>query len=307
VEAIRQQARAREVSMWQACKDALAEGAMNKRVATKVTDFLALIDELDAACAKLSLHELADHVIEASGLLDFHSRERGERGLARKENLEELVSACRQFTGDLVFPIPAEDGAEEPPVLEQFLDQVVLDSGDRQAESGPSVQLMTLHSAKGLEYPLVFLAGMEEGLFPHKMSAQEPGRIEEERRLCYVGMTRAMRELYLTHAETRRLHGTDSYNRPSRFLLEIPKDLIHEVRMKGAVERPYGSSAGGASQLVDTEAAVRMGQRVAHAKFGEGVVVQCEGSGDRARIQVNFAQAGAKWLMMGYANLEILD
>ena len=181
----------------------------------------------------MSLHELADHVIEASGLLDFHSRERGERGLARKENLEELVSACRQFTGDLVFPIPPEDDAEAPSLLEQFLDQVALDSGDRQAESGPSVQLMTLHSAKGLEFPLVFLAGMEEGLFPHKMSAQEPGRIEEERRLCYVGMTRAMRELYMTHAETRRLHGTDNYNRPSRFLLEIPRDLIHEVRMKG--------------------------------------------------------------------------
>jgi DNA helicase-2/ATP-dependent DNA helicase PcrA len=307
VEVIRQQARARELSMWQSCKDALAEGSLSKRVATKVAEFLTLIDELDAACAELSLHELADHVIEASGLLDFHSRERGERGLARKENLEELVSACRQFTGDLVFPIPAEPEAESQSVLEQFLDQVALDSGDRQAESGPCVQLMTLHSAKGLEYPLVFLAGMEEGLFPHKMSAQEPGRIEEERRLCYVGMTRAMRELYITHAETRRLHGTDNYNRPSRFLQEIPRDLIHEVRMKGAVERPYGGTGLPSGMAEESANGLRMGQRVMHAKFGEGVVVQCEGDGERARIQVNFSDVGAKWLMMGYANLDILD
>ena len=191
---------------------------------------MSLIDDLDEAAAKMSLHELADHCIDASGLLEYHTRERGERGLARKENLEELISACRQFTGEMLFPAAssnAEDG-EQRPVLEQFLDQVALDSGERQSESGPAVQMMTLHSAKGLEFPLVFLSGMEEGLFPHRMSSDEPGRIEEERRLCYVGITRAMRTLYLTHAETRRLHGTDTYGRPSRFLLEIPADLIHE-------------------------------------------------------------------------------
>lgn len=305
VETIRQHARIRQVSLWQACKEALAEGSLNKRTATKVAEFMQLIEELDQSTADMSLHEQAEYVIEASGLLEYHSKERGERGLARKENLEELVNACRQFTGDLVFPIPADDADEIPPVLEQFLDQVALDAGDRQAEAGPSVQLMTLHSAKGLEFPLVFLGGMEEGLFPHKMSAQEPGRIEEERRLCYVGMTRAMRELYMTHAETRRLHGSDSYNRPSRFLQEIPRDLIHEVRMKGAVERPYANSGGiGLQQDSDD---LRMGQRVMHAKFGEGVVMQSEGSGERARIQVNFAAAGAKWLMAGYANLEALD
>jgi DNA helicase II / ATP-dependent DNA helicase PcrA len=304
VEAIRHQARVRESSMWEACKMALTEGSLTKRVATKVTAFIQLIDELDTATADMSLHEMADHVIEASGLLDFHSKERGERGLARKENLEELVSACRQFTGDLVFPVAPEGDAESPPILEQFLDQVALDAGDRQADSGPCVQLMTLHSAKGLEFPLVFLGGMEEGLFPHKMSAQEPGRIEEERRLCYVGMTRAMRELYMTHAETRRLHGSDTYNRPSRFLQEIPPELIHEVRMKGAVERPY---SGAVDFNQDAQDGLRMGQRVHHAKFGEGVVMQSEGSGERARIQVNFAAVGAKWLMAGYANLEALD
>jgi len=303
LESVRAHARAHEVSLWQASLDGLANGLLTSRAGTRVREFLELIDELDRATADMSLHELADHVIEASGLLEFHSRERGERGLARKENLEELVTACRQFAGELVFPIPADDDQAEQSVLEEFLDHVALDAGERQSESGPSVQLMTLHSAKGLEFPLVFLAGMEEGLFPHRMSAEEPGRIEEERRLCYVGVTRAMRELYLTHAETRRLHGTDTYNRPSRFLLEIPRELIHEVRMKGAVERPYGDVSHGE----DTGDGLRMGQRVLHAKFGEGVVLQSEGTGERARIQVNFADAGAKWLMMGYANLQTLD
>ena len=308
IEAVRLQARARSVSMWQACIDALADGSFNTRVATKVAEFLRLIDDLDQASEEMSLHELADQVIDASGLLEYHSRERGERGLARKENLEELVSACRQFTGDLVFPV-AEPEAEPTSVLEEFLDQVALDSGDRQSESGPSVQMMTLHSAKGLEFPLVFLGGLEEGLFPHRMSSDEPGRIEEERRLCYVGITRAMQNLYLTYAETRRLHGTDTYNRPSRFLLEVPRELTTEVRMKGGIESPYrteGQGSGG-DLFGDDGSELRMGQRVLHQKFGEGVVLQAEGNGDRARVQVNFAEAGAKWLMLGYANLETLD
>ncbi|HEY5646182.1 MAG TPA: DNA helicase II [Pseudomonadales bacterium] len=310
VEAIRQEARARRKSMWEACTDALSEGAFGGRVAGKVAAFLQLIEDIAAATSNMALHEVADHVIEASGLMDYHGRERGERGLARKENLEELVSACRQFTGELVFPIsdPEISSPEVPEtsVIEEFLDHVALDAGERQSESGPAVQMMTLHSAKGLEFPLVFLSGMEEGLFPHRMSAEEPGRLEEERRLCYVGITRAMRCLYLTYAETRRLHGTDTYNRPSRFLLEIPGELVSEVRMKGAVERPYGSQDSAAGLFADDDGALRMGQRVLHRKFGEGVVLQCEGSGERARVQVNFPE-GAKWLMLGYANLEALD
>jgi DNA helicase-2/ATP-dependent DNA helicase PcrA len=312
VERLRSYAREGAVSLWQAAKNIVAEGLVPARAAQKLREFLNLIDDLDNATQSMSLHEMADHCIDASGLMEFHSKERGERGLARKENLEELVSACRQFTGELVFP--SADGDREGSVLEEFLDQVALDAGGRQADSGPALQMMTLHSAKGLEFPQVFMSGMEEGLFPHRMATQEPGRIEEERRLCYVGITRAMQSLYFTHAETRRMHGTDSYNRPSRFLLEIPKELVREVRVGGSVPRRQGGRQGSSqasgrlSGLVD-EAAVglRMGQRVQHAKFGEGVVVQAEGSGERARVQVNFSQAGAKWLMMGYANLEALD
>jgi DNA helicase-2/ATP-dependent DNA helicase PcrA len=309
LDAIRAEARGRRVSLWQAAKDAIADGSLPGRIRGPVQGFVKLIDDLASAATDMSLHELAEFVIHASGLMDFHGREPGERGLARKENLEELVSACREFTGELIFPV-LEAGPVAPeapvavPVLEEFLDQVVLDAGEEQAGTGPALQMMTLHSAKGLEFPLVFLCGMEEGLFPHRMSAEEPGRIEEERRLCYVGITRAMRELVLTFAEARRMHGHDTYNRPSRFIQELPRDCIEEIRLGGAVQRSW-SPAG--EPLIDPGKGLRLGQRVAHAKFGEGVVLQCEGAGDRARVQVNFAHTGAKWLMLGYANLETLD
>ncbi|MEM7077348.1 MAG: DNA helicase II [Pseudomonadota bacterium] len=308
VEAIRQHARAREVSMWQAAKEGIVEGAFSGRANKTVAEFVRLIDDLAESTSTMSLHEMAEHCIDASGLMAYHRAERGERGLARKENLEELVSACRQFTGELVFPIQDSDAAEMS-ILQEFLDQVALDAGDRQSAEGPSVQMMTLHSAKGLEFPLVFLAGMEEGLFPHRMSADEPGRMEEERRLAYVGITRAMRELYLTYAETRRLHGVDSYNRPSRFLMEIPQQLIAEVRMNGAVERPYGNGNGHGENLFEEHEALglRIGQGVLHAKHGEGVILQMEGSGERAKVEVNFPQVGSKWLMVAYANLQPLD
>ena len=308
LEGIRQLARANQTSLWQAAKDGLAGGTFTARVNGAVGGFVALIDEMADAVAPMQLDELADHILLASGLMEFHSQERGERGLARKENLQELVSACRQFSGDLVFPFEDSDRAEVS-VLQEFLDQMTLDAGDRQSAQGPSVQMMTLHSAKGLEFPLVFLGGMEEGLFPHRMSSEDPGRLEEERRLAYVGITRAMQELYLTYAESRRLHGQDTYNRPSRFLLEIPQDLLSEVRMKASTQGLFsGGYAGGGNGGLFEESAngMRMGQRVLHGKYGEGVVLQFEGNGERAKVQVNFAE-GAKWLMVGYANLQVMD
>ena len=303
VEAIRSYARDRGTSLWQASKEGIASNAFTGRIANNVGAFVRLIDDMAQPADELKLHELAEHCIEASGLMAFHMSERGERGLARKENLEELVRACRQFSHDQIFPV--EDGTDGDP-LSDFLDQVALDSGDAQADSGPAVQMMTLHSAKGLEFPLVFLAGVEEGLFPHRMSAEDPSRLEEERRLAYVGVTRAMQQLYITYAETRRLHGTDTYNRPSRFLLEIPSDVMEEVRVGGVAQRTLGGGLFDDDFDESDDDALRMGQRVHHAKFGEGVVLQCEGSGDRARVQVNFS-AGAKWLMLGYANLQALD
>src|SRR5690606_18963281 len=169
----------------------------------------------------------------ASGLLDFHGQEKGDKGQQRVENLQELVSATRQLG----------EGDEEPDLdpLTAFLDHAALDAGDGQAEAfEDAVQMMTLHSAKGLEFPVVFITGLEEGLFPHQMSSEEPGRLAEERRLCYVGLTRAMRELYLTYAESRRLFGNETLNPPSRFLREIPGELVEEVRVRAAVSRPVG-------------------------------------------------------------------
>ena len=312
VESIRQLARSRQLSMWTAAKTGIGEGLFPARVQKTVSVFIQLIDDLADAVAPKTLEELAEHVVDVSGLMLFHSQERGERGLARKENLQELVAACGQFAGDVVFPFEDSDRAEVS-VLQEFLDQMTLDAGDRQAGQGPSVQMMTLHSAKGLEFPLVFLGGLEEGLFPHRMSADEPGRMEEERRLAYVGITRAMRELYLTYAETRRLHGQDNYNRPSRFLREIPQELLQEIRVGGHGQlqfSPASQASTGASRglLSDTPGVdgLTMGQRVLHGKYGEGVVLQFEGAGERAKVQVNFSE-GAKWLMVSYANLQTLD
>jgi DNA helicase-2/ATP-dependent DNA helicase PcrA len=171
---------------------------------------------------------------------------------------------------------------------------------------------MTLHSAKGLEFPLVFLAGMEEGLFPHRMSMDKIASLEEERRLCYVGITRAKSKLYLTHAESRRLHGEVNLCRPSRFIKEIPKQLIDEIRLKTTVSRAkvhrrngMRDSLSSGAEIPQTE--ISLGQRVAHGKFGEGVVLNYEGQGSNARVQVNFDAAGSKWLVLSYAKLEVLS
>ena len=309
VDAVRGLARERGVSLWQASKEGIAEGRFPGRAATVLGAFVALIDDMAAEAGTHSLREIAQVCIEASGLMDYHKKEPGERGLARKENLEELVAACRRFETDRVFPLDARGdggGEEDGSVLDDFLDQAALESGEYQAETGAAVQMMTLHSAKGLEFPLVFITGMEEGLFPSRNSDGEPGRMEEERRLAYVGITRAMRQLYLTRAETRWMYGTDSYNPASRFLFELPDDTWQEVRLGGAVKRArFGAPAP--RDIDADDGALRIGQRVHHGKFGEGIVMQSEGHGERARVQVNFAQAGAKWLMLGFANLETLD
>ena len=310
VDAVRALARERGVSLWQATKDGIADGGLRGRAASVLGAFLALIDDMAAEAGTHSLREIAQVCVESSGLMDYHKNEPGERGLARKENLEELVAACRRFETERTFPLDPrgtegdEDG--EGSVLDDFLDQAALESGEYQAETGAAVQMMTLHSAKGLEFPLVFITGMEEGLFPSRNSDGEPGRMEEERRLAYVGITRAMRQLYLTRAETRWMYGTDSYNPASRFLHELPDGTWQEVRLGGAVKRArFGGSSPKA--LDEDDGALRIGQRVHHGKFGEGIVVQSEGHGERARVQVNFEEAGAKWLMLGFANLETLD
>ena len=294
IDDLRALARERAVSMWQAIELVLADGLLTPRARTSLGGFKALVDELDSETLELPLEECVEHVIHRSGLLEFHRAEKGERGQARVENLEELVSAAKTFR--------PEDDTQSP--LQQFLDSAALDAGDSQADPyEDSVQMMTLHSAKGLEFPMVILAGLEENLFPHRMSIEEPGRLEEERRLAYVGITRAQQKLLITYAESRRLHGNETYNTPSRFVREIPSELIEEVRLHGGLTRPLASV--GSSPLSDDNTGLSLGQPVMHPMFGEGVVLNIEGRGANARIEVNFAE-GSKWLVLQYANLQAL-
>ncbi|MGE8328028.1 DNA helicase II [Pseudomonas urmiensis] len=302
VEAIRDHARHSQLSMWEAMCQLLAAKGLKGRAASALGAFIELIENLAAKAAEMPLHLMTQTVIEQSGLIIYHQEEKGEKGQARVENLEELVSAARNFES-------SEEDAELSP-LSAFLGHASLEAGESQAdEHEDSIQLMTLHSAKGLEFPYVFLVGMEEGLFPHKMSLEEPGRLAEERRLAYVGITRAMRQLYMTYAETRRLYGSETYNKVSRFVREIPPGLVQEVRLSNSVSRPFGGAQTQSSSIFANasipQTAFSLGQRVQHSVFGEGVILNFEGSGAQARVQVNFAE-GSKWLMLGYAKLEAI-
>ena len=309
VDTIRSVAREENIPLWQSCAKCVNGNLVGSRAVNAVLAFLELIDKIQSECEGLELHEKVEHVIANSGLIQHHEKEGGEKAMARKENLEELVNAAGTFD---VVNLDDQVDVKSPAFLTAFLDQASLDAGDTQAdETDDAVQLMTLHSAKGLEFPLVFLAGMEEGLFPHRMSMDKIDSLEEERRLCYVGITRAKIKLYLTHAESRRLHGEANLCRPSRFIKEIPKQLIDEIRLKATVSRIKAKRRNGMGRTLNSGAEIpqteiSLGQRVTHGKFGEGVVLNYEGQGSNARVQVNFDAAGSKWLVLSYAKLEVL-
>jgi DNA helicase II / ATP-dependent DNA helicase PcrA len=294
---LRAQAKGAGSSLWEAAAALSGSGeVLGPRAAAALHGFMSLIERLAREGASLALHERVDQVLKGSGLIEHYKRDKAERGEARVENLDELVSAARGFTPE----------ASELPPLEAFLAHAALESGEGQADEWEDcVQMMTLHTAKGLEFPVVFLCGLEEGLFPHQRSLTDLDGLEEERRLCYVGMTRAMRSLYLTYAEQRRLHGVDSYGQASRFVREIPEALIEEVRPRVQVSRP--ASVGRFRPQEPAVAGVRLGARVRHGKFGDGVILNVEGNGAQARVQVSFERQGTKWLMVQYANLEPLS
>lgn len=314
LDSLRELARNDGSSLWQACQRSLDHKLLPARAAAAVQAFMRLIDDMDENCHPLELGEKVAHVIKQSGLIEHHQKEGGDKAQGRLENLDELISATRSFAEDWQAQSSGLDESDDPlaltsDVLASFLDQAALDAGEAQAsESDDAVQMMTLHSAKGLEFPLVFLAGMEEGLFPHKMSMENLTGVEEERRLCYVGITRAMEKLYLTCAESRRMHGDVNICRPSRFIRELPQELIEPVRMKTTIQRPAVAPRASSSSLyggaVVPQTNITLGQRVRHGKFGEGVVLNYEGSGNNARVQVNFTEVGSKWLVLAYARLE---
>ncbi|XSG85731.1 MAG: DNA helicase II [Methylohalobius sp. ZOD2] len=308
VDAIRDHARSREASLWRAASDLCRTQALAARARGSLDRFLQLIDALDETTRNVSLADQVKRVVEGSGLIEHYGKEKGDQGEARVENLKELVNAARQFA-----TFDSEEVENDDSPLDVFLAHAALEAGEAQADAGEdSVQLMTLHAAKGLEFPLVFMVGMEEGLFPSMQSLEDDSRLEEERRLCYVGMTRAMESLYLCYAECRRLYGRETYPRESRFLREIPSAHLEDVRQK-SMSHPVGAqyarkTGAGRRSVVEEDSAggLRLGQRVRHAAFGEGVVLQCEGEGKNTRVQVNFDEVGIKWLMLGYANLETL-
>ena len=300
METIRQTASMENRSLFEASRMLVENGGLAARASGAVRGFLELIERLAGETRDLAFHEMVEHINEHSGLVAHFRKEKGEKGQSRIENLGELVTAARGFEFN-----PDEHG--EMSTAEAFLAHAALEAGETQGASWDDcVQLMTLHSAKGLEFPLVFLCGMEEGLFPHQMSIDEPGRLEEERRLCYVGIPRARRQLVLTCAERRRLYGSDRYNMPSQFISEIPEPLIHEVRP--AIHRSIGrlmtQPAPNRFRSQADDLPVSLGARVAHGKFGEGVVTNFEGQGSHARVEVRFDNAGSKWLVWAYANLQ---
>jgi len=301
LDALRQRARGDNLALWDAALAELQDNGLAGRAKNALKGFMLLIEELAKACmsesdAPMALAEQIDHAIQRSGLRDFYEADSRGSAESRVENLDELVNVASRFERT------AEDIEAGFSELTAFLAHAALEAGESQGEAWEDcVQLMTLHSAKGLEFSLVFLVGLEDGLFPSQKSLDEPGRLEEERRLAYVGVTRARDTLILSYAESRRLHGVETYNRPSRFLHELPRDLLNEVRPRVQVSRPM--YAGRSAADLYEAPAIKLGQRVRHSSFGEGVVVDAEGAGAHARVQVNFESAGAKWLVVAYANL----
>ncbi len=291
---LREKAKQDQISLWQAAEMILAQSLLPSRALHALQFFIELINSLESQGELQTLEQKTTQVLHVSGLIAYHAKDRTEKGLSRVENLEELITATRQFR-------PLE-GAENLTLLDAFLAHVALEAGEGQADTeSDAVHLMTLHAAKGLEFPVVFLVGMEEELFPHKMSMEEGGQLEEERRLCYVGLTRAQEKLFLTYAETRYLHGMEKINLPSRFLHEIPEQLIERVRLSVKITAARPLKAFESESLLG---GLKLGQRVKHPHFGPGLIIGAEGSGEHTRVQVKFDQNGVKWLIASFAKLE---
>ena len=297
LEVLRNITRERQITLWQATQVAINENKLAGRAATALLRFTELILSLQQDSEEMPLFAQTDFVIKHSGLYEMYKQEKGEKGEVRIENLEELVSAAREF----IKPDDTEDMTE----LTAFLTHASLEAGEEQASPHQScVQMMTLHSAKGLEFPRVFMVGVEEGIFPSFMSLEEAGRLEEERRLAYVGITRAKKKLTICYAESRRLYGKEERHLPSRFISELPEECIQTVRLRGTVTRAYNQSAVGSTPILSNDSGWKTGQKVRHEKFGQGMVINVEGTDNNTRLQIAFQGQGIKWLIAHLAKLE---
>ena len=301
---VRARAREMQVSLWSALEEIVKSDDLPARTKKAFESFIALLTVFRDKVRHLPLEDQVEIVVKESGLYDYHGREKGKVGESRIDNLQELFRASAQYADEIESDNP----------LIAFLDHASLEAGEGQAEDYASaVQLMTLHSAKGLEFPLVFITGLEDGLFPHRMSMDDPTKLEEERRLCYVGITRAMNQLYLTYAQTRRMHGAQTSNRVSRFISEISEELVESVRLKSSFRRPLVSEGQSEYSQVSkdysnkhSDVPFSIGKKVTHPLFGGGVVLNIEGSGENAKVQVNFRSQGTKWLVLAYAKLQVV-
>lgn len=300
VASIREHARTLQMPMWQAAEELLAGGQLAARAAGAVRGFIQLVERMRAGIEPLGLSEKVTHISDASGLLAHFKKDTSERGESRVENVRELSSAAATYA----YVAEADD---ELSLTDSFLAHAALEAGEGQGEPDENcVQLMTLHSAKGLEFPTVFMTGMEQGLFPNQRSVEEPGRLEEERRLCYVGITRAEKKLFLTLAEQRRLYGKEQYNSPSKFIGELPAQYLEEIRPRMNISQPVYQPFDRLDMQASMNLPFKVGQPVSHGKFGAGVVLDLEGQGSNTKVHVNFEQAGSKWLLLELANLQPL-
>ncbi len=299
IDEIRAHARVQSASLWDASQELLGSQQLTARARGALQTYVDLVGRMTAELSELTLGEQIKSGVEMSGLGAHFKKDNSEKGQARIENLQELVGAGKGFSYDAVVE-------ENMTMLDAFLAHAALEAGEAQGDAWEDcVQLMTMHSVKGLEFPLVFLVGMEEGLFPHQRSSEEPGRMEEERRLCYVGITRAREQLVVTSAEVRRLYGNENYNMLSRFVREIPDDLKQEIRPRAQFSRPVMQAPTSLHQdRAREDTGLFVGQRVNHARFGDGVVLNLEGQGSQSRVQVNFEKDGSKWLIASMANLQ---
>jgi len=292
-------AREQGYTLWQASNFLIENNALSPAAKSSLSSFIDLINRFKTETSELPLFQIVDHIINHSGLVAMFESEKGEKSRSRIENLQELVSATKAFV------IPEEE--QEMEELTAFLAYAALESGDNQAdEFEDAVQLMTMHAAKGLEFPQVFIVGVEEGMFPGQQSATDESRLAEERRLCYVGLTRAMIKLTLCHAETRRLYGQEKFHAPSRFITELPEENIEYIRLKTQVRRAQPTIQKPKLSITQDIQGFKLGQQVVHPKFGEGTITAQEGSGENSRLQVHFMGVGSKWLMTTYANLKVI-
>lgn len=302
LEQLQESARASNCSLWQAAINKVGDGKPGSK---GIEGFVALIRQMIDQAYGISLAEIAELSINLSGLTAHYQNEK--EGEDRIENLKELVTAAVAFTNQDFGNHNNVDGDGPQDLLTQFLSHASLEAGEHQADVGrEALQLMTVHAAKGLEFKAVFISGIEEGLFPHEQSMYENNGVEEERRLMYVAVTRARQRLYLSHAQSRMLHGQVRYGIPSRFLDEIPDELIKRLNSKPAPKAYANYLVGDVPSSNSSQKSAmpwKIGQQVAHAKFGNGVVVSYEGNASDMRVQVNFGREGLKWLAMEYAKL----